>query len=192
MALPDLGPPASVQMLRILLLLVEAAADPNAQVFGNVRITAITERLWRFEHSAASPPAFVDEPTVTVGKLPCGTSACGAAGRPSVPVKVEKPSGDEVRLSTAAVTVSYRVGMPFSAASLRAADSQNRSWAYGDLDDGNLFGTARTLDSHAEALNLNCSERVSKTMPNVEEHCSFGLISTKGWAVLNDTGSPIW
>ena len=52
---------------------------------------------------------------------------------------------------------------------------------------GNLLGTARTLDDNrgAENLDLNCL-----TNTRADLHCTLGLVSRDGFVVVDDTGRP--
>ncbi len=53
-------------------------------------------------------------------------------------------------------------------------------------ESGNLHGTVRTLDgSNGFHTPLNCNENQD---PN--SHCSWGVIGTNGYAVIDDTGAP--
>lgn len=148
---------------------------------GSWRFTAVTERLIRVEYDEQH--VFVDEPTVAFLR--------------SKPIGVWQHTADHApwsELSTSKVTVRYQKGQPPSATTLMMVSQPTKyTWTWGDDPEvGNLRGTARTLDDGAESLDLNCHHKVSPTMNNSEQHCTWGLISRKGWALVNDTGSPMW
>ena len=50
-------------------------------------------------------------------------------------------------------------------------------------DSGNLLGTYRTLDE-TDDHSLDCKI-------NKKDHCVYGLISRNGWALIDDTDTPI-
>ncbi len=84
-----------------------------------------------------------------------------------------------------------QVGEPFSADSLSivangASDMNN--WTFGQVDDGNLLGTIRSLDQLG-VVSLNCTENANITVHAEELHCEWGVVSRNGWAVINDTGN---
>ena len=56
-------------------------------------------------------------------------------------------------------------------------------WSPGQIDNGNLFGTARSLDGITGGIDLNC------TNENNTGYCSFGPLSRDGWAVLDDSAN---
>ena len=68
-------------------------------------------------------------------------------------------------------------------ASARAAGpaSSSFSWAPGNVDAGNLLGTAKSLDGITGSIDLNCS-----AVPAVLG-CALGPLSRDGWAVIDDT-----
>ena len=52
-----------------------------------------------------------------------------------------------------------------------------------DSDPGNLRGTIRTLDGTGN-LSLNCNQLTP------DRHCTWGVVSKSGWALVNETGVP--
>eukprot|EP00933_Yihiella_yeosuensis_P024987 TRINITY_DN19369_c0_g1_i2.p1 TRINITY_DN19369_c0_g1~~TRINITY_DN19369_c0_g1_i2.p1 ORF type:complete len:919 (-),score=136.58 TRINITY_DN19369_c0_g1_i2:189-2918(-) len=156
--------------------------ERSTVVDGAWRFTAVTDRLIRVEHDGAQH--FVDVPTL----------AFFERGSPTGAFVETAKDGEFSILKTKLVTVRYvkeSVPSPKTLAILtRAGDFH---WTWGDDQAvGNLGGTARTLDGNAETLDLNCHHKVSPTTDNSEEHCVFGLASKNGWALVNDTGAPIW
>ena len=83
-----------------------------------------------------------------------------------------------------------RVGsIQISAVAPAGSDEAFRTWRVGeDGSQGNLLGTIRTLDSLGP-LDLNCSQ-VPLLNSGESLHCRYGMVSTNGWAVLNDTANP--
>ena len=67
--------------------------------------------------------------------------------------------------------------------SVGATASPSFSWRYGDMDHGNLLGTAKSLDGITGSINLNCSDGGSAT----PIYCALGPLSRNGWAVIDDT-----
>lgn len=68
----------------------------------------------------------------------------------------------------------------------RDSESAFQHWHSGlnsGSDEGNLFGTFRTLDQINNPT-LNCSE-------NRMDHCEFGVISKSGWALIDDSQTPL-
>ena len=56
-------------------------------------------------------------------------------------------------------------------------------WTPGDVDSGNLLGTARSLDGITGGIDLNC------TTGNNTGYCSFGPLSRDGWSVIDDSAN---
>lgn len=169
---------------------IAAASDPRfvtggsrqVVVDGPWRFTSTTARLIRIEYD--SHMHFVDEPTIAfLRSAPIGFWESISS------------HGEWEVLNTSMVSLWYKKGSAPSGSTLFAIsrpDGQYK-WTWGDDPaDGNLRGTARTLDSSAETLDLNCHNKVSPTMNNSEMHCAWGLVSRKGWALVNDTGAPMW
>mmetsp|Transcript_18696 Transcript_18696/g.59355 ORF Transcript_18696/g.59355 Transcript_18696/m.59355 type:complete len:901 (-) Transcript_18696:77-2779(-) len=166
----------------LALSVVGLARAENATVLdGAWRFTAVTGRLIRIEYDAQRQ--FVDEPTIAFLRSEPPRGAWREADT----------AGEWGHLQTDNVSVRYRRGLPPCHGSVTVSSkSKEHAWTWGDDPaDGNLRGTARTLDSAAETLNLNCHEKVSPTMDNSEMHCTWGLVSKLGWAVVNDTGAPV-
>jgi len=152
-------------------------------VDGSWRFTAMTQRVIRLEYDEAKQ--FVDEPTEAfLRSPPTGVWESQVAG-----------DSDWSVLQTKEVVVKY---MPKPAPTIGSVVMVSRSnnsyvWRWGDDPAvGNLRGTARTLDSSASTLDLNCNNKVSPTMDNSEMHCTWGLVSKLGWAAVNETGMPTW
>ncbi|OZG64697.1 alpha-glucosidase [Bifidobacterium hapali] len=130
------------------------------------RITMLTESLVRFEWSDAG--RFEDYATQTILNRDLGRT-------PSY--RVTHSRGLTI-VDTAALHIVYD-GRPFSKEGLSVvvggmANSQNNTWHYGDVQRGNLKGTARTLDEADGCIPLG-----------------DGVISRDGWAVLDDSRSNL-
>lgn len=152
-------------------------------VDGMWRFTAVTNRLVRLEYDTEKQ--FVDDPTdAFLRSKPLGSWLEGP-----------ESSGVWKVVETEDVAVHYQWATPPGNGTvlMMSKKNKNHTWHWGDDPaDGNLRGTARTLDSEAESLDLNCHHKVSPTMDNSQEHCTWGLISKQGWAVVNETGAPVW
>ncbi|RYV52967.1 glycoside hydrolase family 31 protein [Pengzhenrongella frigida] len=155
-------------------------ADPLAVVQGDgFRITVLTSRLLRLEHSGApnggaiTPDgAFTDEPTQLVVRR-----------RFDVPAFTVAETDDTLELWTEHLHLRYDKG-PFSGAGLavsmrvRSQGAHRTTWHHGDPVDwqdgrqSNLGGTARTLDDVDGAVALEP-----------------GLLSRHGYAVVDDSTS---
>jgi len=166
---------------------IVAAAPPSSGgiVVDSIwRFTAVTDRLIRIEHD--DKKQFVDERTSAFLR----STPIGEWGQ-------RVTDGGWTVLNTSKVSVRYRhlsnggsVGN--GDVSVISRFDGTHVWTWGDdPEPGNLRGTARTLDSGAETLDLNCHKKVSPTMDNSQEHCTWGLVSRKGWAMVDETGAPI-
>eukprot|EP00746_Dinoflagellata_sp_MGD_P004739 gnl/MRDRNA2_/MRDRNA2_109170_c0_seq1.p1 gnl/MRDRNA2_/MRDRNA2_109170_c0~~gnl/MRDRNA2_/MRDRNA2_109170_c0_seq1.p1 ORF type:complete len:912 (+),score=150.65 gnl/MRDRNA2_/MRDRNA2_109170_c0_seq1:94-2829(+) len=180
---------AAVMMLLWGISYARDASDIRRQLNSPIivdnawRFTAMSAHLIRIEYDVHQK--FVDEPTnAFVRSKPLGTWIHAFLG------------GDEwSELETDGVILRYKRDLPPSNGTVMMISKINEkyTWTWGDdPEPGNLRGTARTLDSGAVTLDLNCHSNVSQTMPNSQMHCTWGLISRSGWAVVNETGMPIW
>jgi len=157
-------------------------ADPDAVVIaGSARFSVLTPRLIRMEYASTSG-AFEDRPTLAFVNR-----------KQPVPTFRWEPSttGGGV-LTTSAVQLTY-TGGPFRAESLfvkpaaSATPNTFSGWSFGmtsDADAGNLRGTIRTLDQ-TNNISLNCGGDDMH-----ERHCTWGVVSRSGWALVNETGVP--
>lgn len=150
-------------------------ADPAATIVeGDARITVLTPGLLRLEWAAD-------------GKFEDRASQAFVHRRLAAPeFKVDR-QGDTTTVSTERLTLTYRGwGDRFSAENLRIEvkgdNGKVAAWRPGAADDGNLFGTTRTLDGVSGASELEP-----------------GLLSRDGWALVDDSqrlvfenGDPPW
>lgn len=130
------------------------------------RITMITESLIRLEWSDCS--IFEDHPTQSIVNRDFGQG--------KVDFHVSRHDGLTI-IDTPYVRLSYD-GQPFSKEGLNAVvkgvNAVNNTWHYGDTAEANLQGTARTLDAVDGEIALE-----------------DGILSTDGWAILDDSTSNI-
>jgi len=148
-------------------------ADPQAIVqVGRARFTVLTPRLIRMEWAADG--VFED----------AGSIVFINRRLPVPPYEVSRQDG-LVLIRTAALTLRYTPDAVaddrFAAANLSVeviVGGVRRTWRPGMADEGNLLGTTRTLDG---AL----GDRIREPM-------EAGLISTSGWAVVDDSKRPLF
>ena len=165
---------------------------------GSARFTILTPRLLRLEYAPAGGAGFEDARTLPVWNR-----------RLPVPPFSARTDGMTTTIDTGdfGVLLTYTDdGAPFSAASLRVQRRTPAFWANAsdswtpDLepgaDAGQLLGTFHTLDDGLNGfVGLNCSE----LDPNNDVGgavdffpCDFGLLSKGGFAVVDDSRSPVW
>lgn len=148
---------------------------------GKWRFTAVTDRLIRIEYDEEQQ--FVDEQTMAFFR-----------SAPTGKWQVVATDDSWKVMNTSSVCVRYQLGPPrVGSVTVSSRSDAAYTWAWGDDPEvGNLRGAARTLDSYVATLDLNCHNQVSTAFDNSEMHCSWGLVSRRGWAVVNDTGMPLW
>ena len=119
------------------------------------------------------------------GSAPAGICYLLASSGPAVPAANRTTGGK-------ACTPGRPAG--FTPGSLRVesvAGTVGFSWAFGDMDGGNLLGTSRSLDGITGSIDLNCSNTNTSQVP---AYCALGPLSRAGWAVIGEapmvTGDP--
>ena len=139
-------------------------AEPAATVtHDSVRITVLTPRLLRMEFS---PQAVFED----------RASQVFWHRRQPVPQFKAGQEGGQLWVETAELRLSYRTGQPFRPDTLSIELlRQGRTWRFGDSQEGNLLGTARTLDSVDGGVPLEP-----------------GLISRDGWVLVDDSQSLVF
>jgi alpha-glucosidase (family GH31 glycosyl hydrolase) len=152
----------------------DPVADVRATVTqGNARFTVLTPRLIRMEYSSSAK--FEDRATIAIVNR-----------KLDVPTFTQSVTGGVLSIATKSIELTYTVGQSFNSNSLtvKSVDSKSafKSWRFGQLDQGNLFGTIRTLDRE-DVLTLNCSEIPKDDI----QSCEWGLVSRDGWALVDDT-----
>ena len=165
-------------------------ADPKAvvQVSDHVRFTVLTSSLIRIERAIGSD-GFQDEQTMVVfnRRLP-------------VPkFSVSKVGSNGIQIETSSLILTFfgdGSHDEFSAKNLQVEMKNHNihnisTWKYGDSTAGNLFGTFRTYDTLKGFQDLNCTRHKPWVVTSEPEHCAFGLISRSGWALFDDSRSPV-
>jgi len=100
-------------------------------------------------------------------------------------------TADFLVITTEALELKYTIGQPFSSSSLSVTPNDGDTsgfpgWSFGDIDQGNLLGTIKSLDQLGPT-SLNCTENSHIQVHGEDLHCAWGLISRSGWAVLDDS-----
>lgn len=154
----------SVSVLLGFALVRPCRADSSGVTAGNARFTIITANLIRMEYSDGGD--FTDAPTLFAADRKARFE--GAT--------VER-TGSDVSISTGALRLDYRSdGRPFDGGNLEVTVKgvEGSRWMPGTVDPLNLGGTLRTLDGCTGPRDLG-----------------YGLISRSGWALVDDSGSPV-
>ena len=163
-----------------------AAADPsNIVLEGQARFTILTARLIRLEWSPTKE--FVDAKTwVAQSRQIEPTPSPYNATR----------NDTHLLIVTDYVQIEYlrNATTTFSQHNIRVTVLVNRAkgetvvWNAipGEEYDGNLLGTVRTLDgNHDSKLELDCRKQDREDL-----HCTYGVISRRGYAIVDDTHQP--
>jgi hypothetical protein len=175
----------------LLVTLGRADAATTAITAGNARFEFLTPSLVRMEYSPQA--RFVDAPTAVVQRRDW----------PAVAVSSER-SGGWLILTTPAMSLRYRLDSgPFRAANLsvswRDPSGGAHAWLPGQVDPGNLGGLTYSLDN-IESANLpppgaDLGSPVHDVIPGIEvllKPATPGLLSRSGYALLDDSASPVW
>lgn len=162
-------------------------ADPRAIVQGeSYRFTLLDDKVIRLEYSPAGH--FVDSQTQIVLNR-----------RFPVPVFHVNDSADKLEIVTRYLVLTYNK-QPFSQTGLTVQVRENNfnrksgTWFYGDtelLRDGNLLGTAVTLDNAVGAWYYKNTPDESKIWgePDRPVELCYGLLSKGGFSVIDDSAS---
>ena len=161
-----------------------ALADPSTVVYeGLARFTILSAQLIRLEWSPTKD--FVDAKTWVVQ---------------SRQIQLTPPAFNVTRndthliIQTNFVTVEYKrnVTTTFNQRNIRVTIRVNDKTVVvwnavpGEEYDGNLLGTIRTLDRNNDSkLELDC-----RYQPRDDLHCTYGVISRRGYAIVDDTRRP--
>ena len=152
---------------------------------GQARFTILSSRLIRLEWSPTK--TFVDSKTWLVQSRQIQPS----------PAAFNTTRNDTyLRIDTSFVTIEYlrNATTTFSQRNIRVkirvkpATGETVTWSAipGEEYDGNLLGTLRTLDGNRDSkLELDCRKQ-----PRNDLHCSYGVISRRGYALVDDTHQP--
>jgi len=160
--------------------------DPSTIVYeGQARFTILSTRLIRLEWSPTKE--FVDAKTWLVQSRQI---------QPTPPTFNVTRNDTHLRIDTNFVTLEYlrNSTTTFSQHNIRATVQVNPAkgetvvWNAipGEEYDGNLLGTIRTLDGNRDSkLELDCRKQ-----PRDDLHCTYGVISRRGYALVDDTRRP--
>ena len=181
----------------VLLVISQArAADPSAPAVtqltaGRARFEFLTPSLVRMEYAPGGK--FIDAPTAVVQRRDW----------PAVTVASAR-SGGWLVLTTSALTLRYRLQSgAFSAANLsvtwRGRAGALHAWLPGQADPGNLGGLTYSLDN-IESANLpppgdDLGSPIHDVIPGIDvllQPAIPGLLSRSGYALLDDSASPVW
>ena len=168
------------------LLPYNNTADPTAVVVTLdkvARFTVLTDHLIRMEYAKVAG-RFEDRASLAVlnRKLPV------------VPKFTHTETNGVLKITTAAVELSYTIGKEFASDTLsvqpvgaeKASDLGFPGWQYGDSNKGNLLGTIRGLDGQG-ATPLDCKLNAGIQDNGEYNHCEWGLVSRDGWVVYDDS-----
>jgi alpha-glucosidase len=133
---------------------------------GNARFTVLTDRLVRMEWD--DDRSFEDRASLVF-----------IDRRQPVPDFTTRRTGDTLRIDTGALQLAYApAGGRFDSTNLRVqfdVAGVTRTWRPGMENEGNLMGTARTLDGVDGRTELD-----------------KGILSRDGWAVVDDSNRPLF
>ena len=161
-------------------------ANPSSIIYeGHARFTVLSTHLIRLEWSATKE--FVDSKTWLVQSRQI---------QPTPALFNVTRNDTHLRIDTNFVTVEYlrNATTTFNQRNIRVTIRVNRStgetvvWNAipGEEFNGNLLGTLRTLDGNRDSkLELDCRHQ-----PREDLHCSYGVISRRGYALVDDTHHP--
>jgi len=185
-----------MRFVRLLLAVVSVAVlcgatlpEQAVVIAGNARFTFLTSSLVRMEYAPGG--TFVDAPTAVVLKRDW----------PPVSIKSSQQDGWLV-VSSSALTVRYglRSGA-FTAANLTVSwkdhTGATHAWHPGDVDAQNLGGLTYSLDNISEQ-NLPSDELqspVGDSIPGIDlvlPRAQPGLLSRSGYALIDDSQTPVW
>jgi alpha-glucosidase len=144
----------------------------------HARFTVLTGALVRMQYFAAGSNVTLDPATMAFVNR-----------KLEVPQFTSSQDGAGCTITTSEVALTY-TGGPFTENSIKVvsvnASSAFQTWNGGmtsATDSGSLLGTFRTLDGTVN-VTLNCTE-------NKKEHCTWGVLSRSGWALVDDTDNAI-
>lgn len=141
------------------------AADSRVTV-GHARFTVITPNLIRIEY-ARTAGGFTDEPTLFAANREARFASAHVTQKEA-----------QVSIDTGELRLDYHEdGKPLDAGNLSVlvkCDGKWNRWTPGMADPENLGGTLRTLDG-----------------ARGPEDLGMGLISRSGWAMVDDSGTPV-
>ena len=141
----------------------------------NARFTVLTDRVIRMEYSSSGK--FVDDATLAFvnRNLP-------------VPSFTSATQGSNLVIKTSYLTLTYVIGTKFSSSTLNITvkNASVNTYNFGDMDDGNLLGTIKSLDNIG-VTPLNCTLNAPLRIHDETLHCAWGLVSKNGWTTVDDS-----
>ena len=158
---------------------------------GHARFEFLTPSLVRMEYSPSG--TFMDAPTAVVARRDW----------PAVTVKTRRAPG-WITVETSELTLRYRPEAgAFTAANLsvswRNPDGDAHIWRPGQADPGNLGGLTYSLDNISAATlpppGDDLGSPINDVIPGIEvllQPATPGLLSRSGYALLDDSVSPVW
>jgi alpha-glucosidase (family GH31 glycosyl hydrolase) len=177
------------------VVLLDGAGPANAATTqvtaGHARFEFLTPSLVRMEYSPGG--RFVDAPTAVVEKRTW----------PAVRVTTTR-AGGWVRIESSALTLRYRADAgAFTATDLsvswRDPAGVRHSWQPGQADPGNLGGLTYSLDNISAATlpppGDDLGSPIHDLIPGIDvllQPATPGLLSKSGYALLDDSASPVW
>jgi alpha-glucosidase (family GH31 glycosyl hydrolase) len=174
-----------------LLLALPPAHATTAVVAKDARFEFLTSSLVRMEYAPRG--VFLDAPTAVVQKR----------SWPAVRVRATHAGGWLV-LESSALTLRYRPEAgAFTAADLsvswRDAAGGRHLWRPGQPDPGNLGGLTYSLDNISAATlpppGNDLRSPIHDIIPGIDvllQPATPGLLSQSGYALLDDSASPVW
>jgi hypothetical protein len=154
--------------------------DSRVFIHGPARFTVLSDALLRIEWSPHNPPVFHDAGTIFAvnRRFPLTSSS----------VDVDVAHKQRFVLRTPLLRLDYSGG-EFTPDSLSITLVKSGAvWHPGDAPTGSLHGTIRTLDRVGASVGLRCTQPAHVN----DSHCEEGVVSTDGWAVLDDSTGPRW
>lgn len=158
------------------LLPYSGYANDQAMVVvgGLFRFTVLTERVIRIEQRSSQNVPFESRPSLAFINRAFATVP---------PFNVSQSPAAGFSLSTSQLRLTFN-GTSLSSLSIAVANAP-RLFRWGDVDDGNLFGTIRSLDNIGP-ISLNCSLIHDKRVHDESLHCRQGFCSRNGWTIVDD------
>ena len=148
---------------------------------GLARFSILSPQLIRLEWSPTKE--FVDSKTWIVQSRRI---------QPTPPAFNVTKNDTHLRIQTDYLTLDYRrnVTTTFSQHNIRVTLRLNETIVWNAIPDeefdGNLLGTIRTLDGQSSSkLELDCRYQYHDDL-----HCAYGVISRRGYAIIDDTHRP--
>jgi alpha-glucosidase len=150
---------------------------------GNVRVSVLTSNIIRLQQVKSGADFAPDAPTLAVLNRQFPTpSFTQKVDKDAGTISVSVPaSGFSLTVSSKSVSDSFTLKTPTTTSSSFSSFVQTQR-------STSLFGTIRTLDLQ-NAVPLNCSVNADITVHDESLHCSWGLLSTSGVTMLNQTGA---